>query len=378
MMSNDKYCYDIHHNLAIDYVNGEILIGSCCQSGRILSTETKIDQFWNLKELIEIRTSNKQNKLSESFCHACTKLEATGNQSRRNASKEFYDGWDSKNKNIRALDIKLGNLCNLKCTICGPDSSTSWIPDAKKLGLPINNRFSYDKNYNNNLKLQVDNLTILQDLEMVKFWGGEPLLDEKHADILEFLDQQGILKNCRIVYNTNATQRVSDRVLELWSRAHLVELYFSIDDIGKRFEYQRYGANWDQVVANLQWYHQVLPSNHLFYIMTTVSYLNLWYLPELYDWKHQNFNTNRMEDPVNILLQPAHGNCSVEIISTKLQKQLVNRFEKYPDLLEFINFFKTKSNHSPEQFLDYVNKLDQIRKTQWSKTFDEFSMILND
>ena len=112
--------------------------------------------------------------------------------------------------------------------------------------------------------------------------------------------------------------------------------------------------------------------------MTTVSYLNLWHLPELYDWKQQNFNTNRMEDPVNILLQPANGICSVEIISTKLQKQLVNRFEKYPDLLEFIKFFKTKLNYSPDQFLDYVNKLDQIRKTRWDKTFYEFSMILND
>jgi hypothetical protein len=112
--------------------------------------------------------------------------------------------------------------------------------------------------------------------------------------------------------------------------------------------------------------------------MTTVSYLNLWYLPELYDWKQQNFNTNRMADPVNILLQPVHGICSVETISTNLQTQLMNRFEKYTDLLEFIKFFKTKLNYSPVEFLDYVNKLDQIRKTQWAETFYEFSTILND
>ena len=378
MINNDKYCYDIHHNLAIDYINGEIFVGPCCQSGRVRTDKNQIDRIWNLEPLAELRTNNKQGQLSEEFCKNCTKLEATGNQSRRHTTEQFYRNWNSVDKNIRALDIKLGNLCNLKCTICSPTSSTSWIPDAKKLGRKVDDHLYYSKDYNHNFKLYVDNPAVLKDLEMIKFWGGEPLIDEKHADVLEFLDQQDLLKNCRVVYNTNGTQLVSERVLKLWDRAKLVELYFSIDDIGSRFDYQRFGADWNQVVKNLQWYNQNLPSNHLFYIQTTVSYLNLWYLPELHDWKQQQFDTNRMGDQVKLLLQPADGICSIKNISTGLQTQLLDRFKNYPSLIEFLKFSEPINHYRPTQFLDYINKLDQIRNTQWSETFYEFSAILND
>ena len=377
---NPNYCHDIHHSLAVEYVNKKISVGSCCQSGTFFSDSenTTINRLWNIDELKKIREDNLNGKLSDIFCNSCTKLESVGNKSRRHASEEFYRGWDSSNKTIRALDIKLGNLCNLKCTICGPDSSSAWIPDAKKLDVNISENYYYNKHYDKNLELFVDDVSILKDLEMIKFWGGEPLIDEKHANILDNLDQLGILKNCRIVYNTNGTHRVSDRVLNLWKKAHLVELYFSIDDIGDRFNYQRYGASWNLVVDNLKWYYESLPSNHLFYLMTTISYLNIWYLPELYEWKKQNFDTNRMSDETRILLQPASGTCSVDTMSDKIKNRLLDKFKLYPDLTDFLKFPKVKIDHVPVKFFNYIDKLDQIRNTNWKNTFNEFATILND
>jgi len=374
-----NYCHDIHHNLAIDYINKKVSVGACCQSGRVVANieNPTIDQLWNNTELKKIRIDNLNGKLSNTFCELCTKLEAVGNKSRRHASEEFYQGWNSNNKIIRGLDIKLGNLCNLKCTICGPDSSTSWIPDAKKMGMLISKNDYYNKDYNKQLNLSVNDPTIIKNLEMIKFWGGEPLMNETHADILEMLDQLDILKNCRVVYNTNGTHRVSNRVLNLWSKAQLLELYFSIDDIEDRFEYQRFGADWNSVVDNLKWYYESLPSNHLFYLMTTVSYLNLWYLPELYDWKKQHFDTNRMLDETKIILQPATGKCSVDIVSSDLKKQLLDKFNSYPDLVNFLNVCKEESNYTPVAFFEYINRLEQIRKTNWSKTFIDFAKILN-
>jgi organic radical activating enzyme len=376
-MTNDNYCYDIHHNLAIDYVNGELKVGSCCQSGRIdTGSVTEINQLWNLEELKKIRSDNLQGKLSTKFCNACTKLESIGNKSRRHASQEFYQDWVGKGKIIRGLDIKLGNLCNLKCTICGPDSSTSWLPDAEALGLRITENMYYDKNYNKNLTLEINNDGVIKNLEMIKFWGGEPMMDDKHVRILKKLDQLDVLKNCRVVYNTNGTHRVSDQVLELWSKAHLVELYFSIDDIEDRFNYQRFGADWNAVVDNLKWYYNSMPSNHLFYLMTTVSYLNIWYLPELFDWKKQNFNTNRMNDEVKILLQPALGNCSINTISTDLKHKLLDKFKLYQDLIEFLKYPQAKDNHVPTIFFDYLAQLEKIRGTDWKTTFNEFAKII--
>jgi organic radical activating enzyme len=375
-----NYCYDIHHNLAIDYTNKQVSVGACCQSGRFETNieNPTVDQLWNIAELKKIRIDNLNGKLSNTFCESCTKLEEVGNKSRRHASEEFYQGWNSNNKICRGLDIKLGNLCNLKCTICGPHYSTSWIPDAKKMGMVISKNDYYNKDYNKQLNLSVNDPDIIKNLEMIKFWGGEPLINETHADILEMLDRLNVLKNCRVVYNTNGTYRVSERVLELWKKANLVELYFSIDDVGARFDYQRYGASWSLVEENVQWYKDKLSSNHLFYIMCTVSYLNLLYLDELYAWKKQNFDTNRMGDFVQICLQPAVSRCSVENIPENFKEHLLNKFQDNKELINFLNFCQTGKQHCQLQFVNYVSKLDSIRTTNWKAVFPELFQILND
>lgn len=373
---NNNYCPDIHHNLAIDYMNGEIQVGPCCQSGRINASQHLIDRIWTTKELEDIRQQNLNGQLFENFCSSCTRVESTGNRSRRHSSLEFYKDWDATNKKIRGLDIKLGNLCNLKCTICGPAFSSAWLPDAEKLGRLINNKVYYNKSYMTNLNISFDNPDTLQDLEMIKFWGGEPLINEVHAGILEDLDKIDVLKNCRVVYNTNGTHRVSQRVLDLWSKAKLIELYFSIDDIGLRFDYQRFGADWNKTHENLNWYYDNLPSNHLFYFQTTVSYLNFYYLPELFEWKTRHFNTNRMGDETQILLQPAVGFCAIDTIASTVKKKLEEKFKPYPVLADFLTYSEVAADYKPQRFLEYVAQLDSIRNTSYQDTFPEFAQIL--
>ena len=306
----------------------------------------------------------------------CVKLEKVGIPSRRTQTVEFYKHWNPANRQIRALDIKLGNLCNLKCTICDPSSSTAWIPDALRMGMIVADHSQYNKHYNQDLQLSIQDPALLKDLEMIKFWGGEPLLNEKHADILEFLDQVGVLKNCRVIYNTNGTHRVPQRVLDLWSRAQLVEIYFSIDDIEHRFDYQRYGADWSAVQDNLSWYREHLAPNHLFYIMCTVSYLNILYLPQLFDWKKQSFDHNRMQDPINICLQPASGNCSAQFVPFKLKQCLQNNFKNYPQLTEFLNYCQVADDSCAQNFINYVDRLDEIRGTDWRNTFKELATVI--
>ena len=70
---SSNYCYDIHHNLAIDYINEKLSVGTCCQSGRVISEETAIDRLWNINELKKIRSENIEGKLSDTFCNSCTK-----------------------------------------------------------------------------------------------------------------------------------------------------------------------------------------------------------------------------------------------------------------------------------------------------------------
>jgi len=366
---SSNHCFDIHHNLAIDYANGKTLIGSCCQSGRIAVEEGTIEEYWNHPQLQKLR---EQNYLDPLFCNSCIMVEKAGARSRRQGQIEFYKDWNNQNKKIRGLDFNLSNLCNLKCTICSTEYSTAWIPDAKKLGLPIKEYNYYDKKK----QFKLHDPSLLSDLEIVHFWGGEPLIDDKHVKILEFLDTADILKNCKVTYNTNGTHKVDDHVLDLWSRAKLIEIHFSIDDIGDRFEYQRYPAKWNDLVENLSWYKDKLAPNHLFYINCTLSYLNIWYVPELIDWKLSYFNTNRLGDITNLLFQPAHGFCSFEYLSSKVKKCLLEKFCNYPELLPYIEISNVLDNYEPKKFLEYIDKLDVIRGTNWSATFNEFHNVL--
>lgn len=373
-MTQPNYCHDIHHNLAIDYVNGRTEIGMCCQSGRIVTDKKTILEYWDNPTLKKLREDNLNGKLSSEFCNACINVELDGIKSRRQNQHDFYKDWNPQSKKIRGIDIKLGNLCNLKCTICGPDASTAWIADAKKLGKEISEFFYYDKE----LQFNLSDSSALHDLELLHFWGGEPLIDDKHTKVLEFLNNCGILENCRITYNTNGTYKVNARVLELWAKAKLVELYFSIDDINDRFEYERYGAKWNKLIENLLWYRDNLSENHLFYITCVVSYLNIWYLPELINWKKQNFDTNRLGDQTQLLFQVANGECAIDNISTKLKYQILEKFELYPEIHPFVLRPGEQLEYNPKTFIDYITKLDVIRNTSYNNTFTEFNRILND
>lgn len=367
----EEFCYDITHNLGINHINGEVKIGPCCQSEKISVDESTIDEYWNNKTLIKLREENKKNKFAYEFCKSCIDQEKHKLSSRRLTIKSFYETQKILNNNLLGLDIQQGNLCNLKCTICGPESSTSWYNDAIKLKIPLLPTYKYDKEKQFNL----DNSTVTKDLQIIKFWGGEPLIDDKHYNILKKFEEQNILSQLRIQYQTNGTHIVSKEVLELWSKARLVEIYFSIDDIGERFNYQRFGADWNDVENNLKWFIQHMPYNHLFYINCTVSLLNICNLKNLEYWKQNFFNENRLGDEIKLLYQPVVGIFDIKSVNSytfdKIKSNLTDQ------TISFSNQYQINEDKELSKIFDYLDKLDAIRNTNWRNTFPELVEIYN-
>ena len=95
--------------------------------------------------------------------------------------------------------------------------------------------------------------------------------------------------------------------MDLWSQYKLVQIDFSIDDIGQRFEYQRYPAKWTDIVKNLQWFIDHAPHNCMFGVNTTVSILNKHNLDNLNSWLQENFYMSRFTDPIEHRQQFALG-----------------------------------------------------------------------
>jgi organic radical activating enzyme len=258
-------------------------------------------------------------------CQRCWDEEAAGRKSKRMNSrirlKEYYDSVDWNNLNpdqLWFIDLKLGNICNLKCRICGSWSSSKWAKEEidyvggnRKEHLAY--KFLQDGAWPRETEVFWDNLkTLLPNIKYFEFTGGEPFLIGQHFDLLRYAVEQGYSKNIEIHYNTNGT--VFPESAELWNNFKHVEIAFSIDNVGARFEYERYGAEWEIVQDNLKRFNELRSLKISTQLCTTINIQNVYYLPELCDWiSTQTFDHvyfNMLHDPWHMCISKMTSICT--------------------------------------------------------------------
>lgn len=375
--SKPGFCYEIFKNQAFWSARNTIGYNPCSFYRGYIATDTTPDQAWLGKEHRNIIDSVAQGELIPG-CSNCYRAEQAGLVSRRMGSKELYENYH-KDTDInltdtpRALDYSVGNLCNLKCTICGPENSSKWISDWAKLYPDTStDNFLYRKDQ----YVTIDDLEYLKNIKSVHFHGGgDPVLSDAHVKLLQNIEASKGLSDVRVFYNINATNRVSDDVLDLWSRCNIVELYFSIDDVEDRFEYQRTGASWEHTVETINWFYNNMPANHMFKINCTWGYLNLYYLDELYRWHKENFAENRLGDPVNLIFQKCLHTYSLDWVSAKTMQMLQDKFMDIPEIFNLLSILEVKETPHTE-FWDIVSRTDIIRNLNFRKLCPEWSVLL--
>ena len=256
----------------------------------------------------QIRNSNQMKQLREEFlngeqpvtCRKCWAVEDSGGTSKRmhtlNRLKHMgiTPGWTSDAKPLMFLDLKLGNICNLKCRICGSWSSSQFAVEELKF-VKDNKKQSFHYQMlqdgawpkeNSQFWNELDNS--LNDIRYLEFTGGEPFLIQEHFDLLQTLVNNGVAHQVEIHYNTNGTQYPANAE-HIWSHFKHVEIAFSIDDVGSRFEYQRTNAVWTEVVDNINRFRQLRDRNNniSLQVCCTVSIFNVLYLADVAQWIHQ-------------------------------------------------------------------------------------------
>jgi hypothetical protein len=378
-MKNKKYfCYEIYKNLAIWSHNGKLGYNPCSFFDGYIKTSSEFDlaDVWNSPEHLQLKKCVETDTRIPG-CQACYSAEDSGIESRRQGSKKLYEEYH-KDTNTElsgptGIDYSVGNLCNLKCVICGPQNSSQWIPDYQKLHPTVDIvSFQYKKNE----QLEITDADLLQNIKNVHFHGGgEPLLSDNHVRLLQKIQEVKGLSDVRVFYNTNATQTVSNEILQLWEKCRLIELYFSIDDVGARFDYQRTGANWNKVNSTLDWFYANMPHNHMFNVNCTWSYLNFFYLNEVWDWWNKNFSSNRYGDPTNLIFQKAVGEFGLDHLSKISHETLQNKFQGYNNILPLVQSLNV-SDQPHSAFWKNISALDQVRGTDFKKIHPEWSKLL--
>jgi MoaA/NifB/PqqE/SkfB family radical SAM enzyme len=212
----------------------------------------------------------------------------------------------------------------------------------------------------------------------MEFTGGEPFMIEEHFELLRFAVETGHAKHIDIHYNTNGTQWPGAE--DIWKEFRLVEVAFSVDNVGARFEYERYNAKWDDVNANIDRFHALRDSSKKFWtqLCLTVNVQNVYYLDELCKWAlTKGFN----DIYFNMLHEPSHMSIANLTPAAKklVEEKLLNAEFDSKFRLEIIKIVKFLNNgvgSDGKKFLQKMQQTDQFREQNFALTHPEIAQAM--
>jgi radical SAM protein with 4Fe4S-binding SPASM domain len=203
------------------------------------------------------------------------------------------------------LDIRLNNICNLKCRMCSGYFSSAIAQEEVML-------FGKKESVQLSLKLQQRNLGLKEIIEYVPtaekiyFAGGEPLLTSEHYKILDALiacDNTDL----EITYNTNFTTLMyrGRSVLNLWKQFSNIKVGASLDAEGAVAEYVRHGTDWNTIESNLKLVKSQCPHVN-FTVTSTVGLLNVNSLIKLQQHWHTSGTLDISKFSQTVMIGPEH------------------------------------------------------------------------
>jgi MoaA/NifB/PqqE/SkfB family radical SAM enzyme len=162
--------------------------------------------------------------------------------------------------------------------------------------------------------------------------GGEPVLNFSTETLLANLNSDQMVS---VHFNGTVLPRQS--FLDHSRRLQNIRYVFSIDGVGKRFEYLRWPACWDQVVENVLWLFNNAPDNVEFGLNITISQLNRLYQDEIVNWANQTIPHNRQGKQTHISYNRAGDILNQKYLDNLDKKRNLNWREVFPLALDEIS-----------------------------------------
>jgi len=310
---DDYYCNQKFYQLKINAEKRAI--NSCCSSDQeSLDTnwlKNNPGEIFNTPNLLRERNMMLSNQRVKSCESTCWSKEAKGMWSRRLSSKNKKKITTIRSKPTQ-LDITLSGECNLACSYCCKQYSSTWRKD-----IETNGKYEGLSNYNDRYELNnfdrvlkklsqkkrqqstVTNLINLEidmmaeGLDRVTMTGGEPLLDYRFSDMMKKFRKT---KYVAVHSGLGVSEAVLRRGLDAMSNRHeKTVLIVSAESTGKNFEFNRQGSSWETF---LRYIEIIKEYDVALEFTTTYSNLNVT--------DYVKFNTMFREYPIglNIVYNP--------------------------------------------------------------------------
>lgn len=384
---NNTFCALPWINLSTD-VNGSLR--PCCKFAQPSPEneyqlpnmkEGSLDILWNDIRYQRLRQAFLDGKKPKE-CQSCWDEEAAGMASFRvqfakdkNIRLDNLEFLPIVNYGPRSLDLKLNNVCNLKCRICGTQASSTYLKEyQERLQIKIEDG-AY---WLSNKILGTANESVIKewanDLIHLEITGGEPMASPENIKVLELLIDSGRAPHITILLNTNGTL-YNKKFIDCLLHFKNVTMCLSIDDLYERLEYERYPAEWNTINENIQKFMQLRQNNNNLFLTLcpTVSNYNVYFLNEYLEWS----------EPLNIFTyfnilhyDPAF---SIKNLPNKI-KDLLNDKLVNPKFSKIKNFLNLPQERD-DMIFDFISKthvIDKWRNQNFRSVFGEWGNIVMD
>ena len=352
---------------------------------RFLSLQTdSVHDIMNSDSFKQVRKEMLADRMPYA-CMRCYREEAQGIASKRVTENANYphltkqraaemvdaDGTIA-NVELEFVELRLGNICNVKCRSCNPWSSSKWIADHNKMREDHPELSEFIKTHNDfewpeRQEFWDDLFERTKNARVFYINGGEPTLIKHHFDFLQRLIDAG-RSNVRLWYNINMTT-MNQEIIDLWRKFETVQVCFSIDDFGDRNEYLRNPTKWTDVERNVDMLLEHRDKLDLS-ITQTIGFQNYYYLDDFYRWaqsKGLTVHYNFINDPeyYSPLALPKEVRKSTHLRLARTLPQdkmhlLISQFESPDSDFALLN-----------RAMSYTRTLDRLRNENFAQTFPE-------
>ncbi len=323
--------------------------------------------------------------------------------------------------NPTCLEIAFSNECNCKCIYCGPEFSSSWLDEIKRLGpYPVEqgeHNLKWIKD-SGKMPIAVDEFNpyvdafcrwwpeLYKDLKNLRITGGEPLLNQHLWRFLQLINHKpnkdlnlSIFTNLSVSHNI--INKLLDSIKSISPKISSFEIFTSCDTYAKDAEYIRDGILYKNFISNIT---KLLDKKISVNILITFNMLSIFkivaFLDEILLLRkkyNKSSNQNLIKFSISYLSWPPFLNANLlpSKIKTKYIKKLLsfcdtnsisNEFDNHGYLnLEEINSIKSLCetlNHSPvkierdnlrHDFGKFIKEYDKRRNKNFATTFPELS-----
>lgn len=264
-MERDYYCSQKFDWLEVRLYDG--YVASCCQAEPSRLTPDMLDRdsaaFFNWPDIMTERQDMLHNVRTAGCENSCWKLEDQAQSSRRTEIK-IHKRYHDVRQLPRTLNLVVNNTCNLTCSYCCKNFSSSWLRD-----IVTNGDYGIDSDqsrYNADARdimmhrvsqkimaqssigqKIMDQIRLSRDhVQEILLSGGEPLLYQDLESVLDLFAD----KDIQIYTGLGVPKQRVQNLLPLLERPN-VRVTISAENTGAYHEFNRYGRSYQEFLNNL-------------------------------------------------------------------------------------------------------------------------------